>query len=97
MENDLKQHITQFIRNGNPILLADGICGFMGFFYQVAGQALVGLLSIPGAAFRRSKQAHDADKILHIKLILMPAFLRQDQRAAGMMIARLAVKILTSN
>ena len=56
LQHHLKQHVAELFAHVRHVVGLDGIHGLVGLFHHVAGDALVGLLLVPGAPVRRAQR-----------------------------------------
>jgi hypothetical protein len=64
VENDLQEQIAQLFFHVEVILLPHRPLKFLRFFEEVAEQARVGLLTVPGAASCGTQPGHDAKELV---------------------------------
>jgi hypothetical protein len=63
MKNNLQEEVSQLFSQFTVIRTINGIEYFVGFFYYIGLQTLVGLLAVPRAAVLASQFSHHFDKL----------------------------------
>jgi len=63
VEDDLEQHVPKLFPQVLRVVLVDGLDRLVSLLQEIAADALMGLLGVPGAAAGR---AQDADDILQV-------------------------------
>ena len=56
LQHHLKQHVAELFAHVRHVVGLDGIHGLVSLLHHVAGNALVGLLLVPGAPVRRTQR-----------------------------------------
>ena len=70
VEEDLEEHVPQFLLQMGGAGLVDGLGHLVGLLDEVAADRMMILLTVPHAAVRRAQDFHNAEQIIELVTIL---------------------------